>query len=606
MKKVVFFVTFFVFWLVGAVSALADVSFKSNGPSVVAMGQNFRVSFDISISGDDKVSDIRVPDFDDFEVLGGPSQSEGVRSVYSNGHMEYMRNVSISYVLAPKKEGRFTLSSARLRCGDKDVLSNALVITVKAADKANQTAAKGQNSNSAEQLNLNDEVFVKQIVSKSSVYENEPFVVTLKLYYSLQVQRINDVKFPEYTGFIAQEQEVPDSEVSGKERLNGKVYNTHILRRYVMIPQKTGLVSLGNGTADLILSVPVQQSSRSPFGSFFRSYSSVKKYVGIQDVKINVKELPEKGKPENFSGGVGSFQMSSSVNADSLRANEAVVVKVKISGTGNVKYVKHPKIVFPNDFEVYDPKVVSKVNGSSGSIDMEFMAIPRFAGEFTIPEAQFSYFDLKSKKYKTLKTPEYKLAVAEGEAGSSPVVSNYTSKENVKRIGEDIRFINVNDLQISKKNEFLYGSLTYWLWFLIPSLIFAALFVLYRKQIKENSNVALMRNKRASKQAVKRLKAAKEHLEKDSRSAFYEEVLKALWGYTGDKLNMPVSQLSKDNIEAELAKCSVSENLIKEFMSLLDTCEFARFAPAALSESMESVYDKAADVISRLDQEVKK
>lgn len=608
MKKVVFFVTFFFFWLAGALSALAEVTVRALGPSVIAVGQNFKVSYEVSITGNEKVSNLKVPEFKDFEVLGGPyKEGSGVNSITINGHTTTMQKTLFSYYLTPKKEGRFTLSSARLDCNGQEILSNALVITVTAADKAAQQQGNTQGGNSAgQQLNLNDEVFVRQIVSKNSVYENEPFVVTVKLYYSIKVNRINEVKYPEYSGFIAQAQDVADSEQRGKEKLNGKVYNTFVLGKYVLIPQKTGQVALGRGTADLMLSVPVRQSVRNPFGGHYTTYANVNKYVGIQDVKIDVKELPVKGKPENFSGGVGSFQMSSSINTDSLRANEAVVVKVKISGTGNVKYVKHPKIVFPNDFEVYDPKVVSKVNGSSGSIDMEFMAIPRFAGEFTIPEAQFSYFDLKSKTYKTLKTPEYKLAVAEGEAGSSPVMSNYTSKENVKRIGEDIRFINVTDLQINKKNEFLYGSLAYWLWFLIPSLIFAALFVLYRKQIKENSNVALMRNKRASKQAVKRLKAAKEHLEKDSKAAFYEEVLKALWGYTGDKLNMPVSQLSKDNIEAELTKCSVSEGLVKEFVSLLDICEFARFAPSASSESMESVYDKAADVISRLDQEVKK
>jgi hypothetical protein len=394
------------------------------------------------------------------------------------------------------------------------------------------------------------------------------------------------------------------------ENYNGKNYKTFLLKQSILFPQRSGTLDIESGKVSAIAQVQVSSQRRDFFGDFFGSYKDVKKVSTIPGAKIEVTPLPD-GKPANFSNAVGTFQMQSSINAESVKANEAINIKIKISGSGNLKYIKNPEIKFPNDFEVYDPKMDTKINttasGVSGTREIEYLAIPRFAGNFTIPAAHFSYFDTNTKQYKTLSTPEYKLKVEKGDASSaSPQIVNYTNKEDVKFFGKDIRFIDTKNLKINAKDDYIYGTNTFWLSYLIPLLIFIILFVLYRKQAKENANIALMKNKRANKQARKRLKLAETHLKAGNKAAFYEEILKALWGYTGDKLNIPVAELTKDNIEVELAAHKVGQETINEFMQILNTYEFARFAPSESMGTMDDSFEKAIELIGKLEEEVSK
>ena len=304
--------------------------------------------------------------------------------------------------------------------------------------------------------------------------------------------------------------------------------------------------------------------------------------------------------------------MSSEISAKKVKANEAVTIKLKLSGNGNVKLLKNPEVKFPNDFDIYDPKVETDVKtttaGVSGSKTIEYMAIPRYAGKFEIPAVEFSYFDIKSGAYKTLKSEAFELEVEPGEGGNTaaPVVSNFNNKESVKYLGKDVRYLKTKGFRFVTPDDIFYGSLANILWYVIPALLFIAFFVIYRKQVRENANIALVRTKRANKVATKRLKIAGKLMAENKREAFYEEILRALWGYLSDKLSIPQAELTKDNVEAELAKYGVSENLMSEFMDILNTCEFARYAPSAETDAMDKLYQLTVDAIEKMESTIKK
>ncbi len=606
---------YFVIFVLSSLSAYANeaVQLVMKAPNMVANGQRFRL--DVSLKNGN-TDNIQMPDLGSFDVIMGPSVSKGKSVTMINGQTTVTENTSYTYVLIPKKEGTFTISSAKAIVNGKTIMSNAVTIKV-LPEESNPTSSssKSENEGSGNVSNANisdNDIFIRTEISKSKVYEQEQFIATVKLYSRVNVRGFEEIKLPEFTGFVSQEIDLPDDKKYGGEAIDGKNYKTIILRQVVLFPQKSGTIQIDKGKAVAVVQVQVsRQRSRNIFDNFFSSYADVKKNLVIPSVKVNVMPLPEAGKPDDFSGAVGNFQLSSDISSDHMKANEAVSIKVKITGSGNIKYVKYPELKFPADFETYDPKVDTKANATSagvtGSKSVEYIAIPRSEGDFTILPATFSYFDVKAKKYKTLQTPEYKLTVEKGDAPAGSVVANYSDKENVKVLGKDIRFINTKNLTLRDKNDFLYGSLSFWLWYLLPLFIFLILFFIYRKQVKENSNVVMVKNKRANKQAKRRLKTAEINMQAGNVASFYEEVLKAMWGYISDKLNIPVAELNKDNIESELISHNVSPELIKEYMDLLNTCEFARFAPGEENEGpkLNSVYAEAMDVIGNLEQNVK-
>ncbi len=355
--------------------------------------------------------------------------------------------------------------------------------------------------------------------------------------------------------------------------------------------------------------VAQQTMSDDPFDAFFNGggYVEVKKKIVTPKLNIHVKPLT--GKPAGFSGAVGEFSLASSINATEVKTNDPITVKLTLKGVGNMKLISAPEVKFPQDFEVYDPKVTDNYeltsNGLSGTKSFEYLAIPRHAGNFTVPAVSFAYFDLKSNAFKTLKTQPYELKVAKGQGSAEQVVSDFTNKESVKVLGKDIRFIKLGDTSLRAKGQFFYGTFIYWMWYLIPLAVFVVFALLYRSQAKENANVAKVKIKKANKVATRRMKLAGKLLAENKKNEFYDEVLKALWGYISDKLSIPVSKLSKDNIEAELTKYGASEELIKEFISALNECEFARYAPGDENEAMDKVYAASIEVISKMENSIK-
>ena len=603
MRKVILF-----FILISTViGAWADgITFTANAPEVVVSGDQFRLSYTINSQ---KVRDFRAPSIQGFEVLMGPSRS----TQYQNYNGVVTNSITFTYILMAGKEGTYKIPGATIVADGNNYTSNSVEIKVLPPDQSSSNAGSGSSArssrNQANSGKITDkELFMTATASKTNVYEQEAILLTYKVYTQVNLTNLRG-DIPDLKGFHTQEVELPNQKTFTLEHYNGRNYNTTIWRQLVLFPQQTGKIEIPSVTFEGTVSQMV--ASADPFDAFFNggNYVNINKNIVTPKLTIDVKELPA-GKPANFSGGVGEFTLSSSISTQELKTNDAVTIKLVISGTGNMKLINTPEVGFPQDFEIYDPKVDNKFNltrnGLAGSKVIEYLAIPRHAGTYTIPPIEFSYFDLKSQSYKTLKTDAYTLNVAKGEGNSDQVIANFTSKEDLKVLGQDIRYIKTGDTQLTKKDDYFFGSTSYYLWYIVPLALFIALMIINRKQAMENANVAKVRTKKANKVATKRMKNAGKLLAEKKSEAFYDEVLKALWGYISDKLSMPVSQLSKDNIEEELQKHQVADELIKEFINNLNECEFARYAPGNQDEKMDKIYSSAIDVISKMENSIKR
>ena len=602
MRKVILF-----FILISTViGAWADgVSFIANAPEVVVNGDQFRLSFTISSK---KVRDFRAPNIKDFEVLMGPSRS----TQYQNINGVETNSITFTYILMAGKEGTYKIPGATIVADGNNYTSNSVEIKVLPPDQSSGSASGSSSQSSRNQANsgkiTDKELFMMATASKTKVYEQEAILLTYKVYTQVNLTGLNG-DIPDLKGFHTQEVELPNQKTFTLEHYNGRNYNTTIWRQLVLFPQQTGKIEIPSVTFEGTVSQRI--ASADPFDAFFNGGNviNIQKNLVTPKLVIDVKELPA-GKPSNFSGGVGEFTISSSINTQELKTNDAVTIKLVISGTGNMKLINTPEVAFPQDFEIYDPKVDNKFNltrnGLSGNKVIEYLAIPRHAGTYTIPPIEFSYFDLKSQSYKTLKTDAYTLNVAKGEGNSEQVVANFISKEDLKVLGQDIRYIKTGDTNLTRKDDYFFGSMSYWMWYIIPLALFIACMVIYRKQALENANVAKVRTKKANKVATKRMKNAGKLLAEKKTEAFYDEVLKAMWGYISDKLSMPVSQLSKDNIEGKLQQHQVADELVKEFIDILNDCEFARYAPGSQDEKMDKIYSSAIEVISKMENSIKR
>lgn len=592
-----------------SVQAFADsnVSFTASAPDVVVVGDQFRLSYTVTTL---KIRDFRAPSIKGFDVLMGPSRSQQVQIVNGNTSS----SITYTYILMATAEGEFSIPGATIVADGNQMASNSVKIKVLPPDKANNAPGNSRSTQSADQpasgSNISSQdLFITASASKTNVYEQEAFLLTFKIYTLVDLRGFDNVKLPDFKGFHSQEVELPSNQKWGLEHYKGRNYHTTVYRQFVLFPQQSGKLTIEPARFDASIAKVVQ--SADPFDAFFNggsNYVEIKKSLSTPKITINVNPLPP-GKPVGFSGGVGEFSITSSINAKELKTNDAVTIKLIISGTGNLKLVSTPEIKFPEDFEVFDPKVDNKVRltqeGLSGSKVIEYLAIPRHAGTYKIPSVAFSYFDINSKSYKTLNTEEYEIKVEKGAGNADQVIANFTNKEDLKVLGEDIRYIKLKDVQLRRKGNILYGSLAYWLWYLIPAIAFIVFFIIYRKQAVENANVAKMRTKKANKVATKRMKLAGKLLAENKKEAFYDEVLKALWGYISDKLNIPVSRLSKDNVEEKLRNHGVGEELIKDFLNALNECEFARFAPGDENQAMDKVYSSSIEVMSKMENSIK-
>ncbi len=600
---------FLLLWmLVVGAQAFAQATLVAEAPDVVVSGDQFRLSFTVNTQN---VRNFRAPSIRGFEVLSGPNQSQQSSMQYINGKTTSSSSITYTYILMADAPGKYTIPAASIDVDGKKIISNAVSIKVLPADQSGSGSQSGHQRNSSSgqstgtRIGAND-LFITATASKTTVHEQEAILLTYKVYTLVNLRQLFG-KMPDLKGFHTQEIELPQQKTFSLEHYKGRNYHTTVWSQYVLFPQQTGKLEVPSITFEGV--VAQQTVSDDPFDAFFNGGGvvEVKKKIVTPKLSINVQPLP--AKPANYSGGVGEFSLSSSINSTEVRTNDAVTIKLVIKGSGNMKLISAPELKFPADFEVYDPKVTNNFkvsnSGLTGTQTIEYLAIPRSAGNFTIPAAEFVYFDLKSNSYKTLKTESYDLKVAKGNGNADQVVANFTNKEDVKVLGEDIRFIKLGDTTFSKKGDYFFGSLPYYLWYLLPLVLFLCVVVFFRKKAVENANVVKVKTKKANKVATKRMKLAGKLLSENKKNEFYDEVLKALWGYISDKLSIPVSQLSKDNIESELSGHGVQQDVIENFINALNECEFARYAPGSESEAMDKVYSISVDAISKMESSIK-
>ena len=588
------------------------VEFKASAPAQVIMGKPFQLTYSVN----QRAKDLRAPEFVDFDYIAGPYTSQSSSTSFVNGKRTSSFTLTYTYTLMPNKEGAFTLPPATIKVEGEQYTSNGVRITVLPPDEPTHAGAASQQSGNVssstqqrEAANVNAEnIFMRTLASKTKVHEQEVILLTYKLYFAgVDVaQFTNNTRLPEFKGFLKQELEIGEIQTE-LEHYNGRNYQTAVIYRTLLFPQRSGDIVIDPAQFEAVLRVQNRAQVRSIFDDFFNSYTTVAKPLTAPSVTIHVSELPS-GKPAGFSGGVGQFAINSRISNTDLQANEAVTLTLTIQGTGNMKLLKTPAVDWPEGFEVYDPKVTNNfknsLSGVSGTKTIEYLAIPRAGGTYTIPAVQFAYYDTQADTYKTLSTPEYTLNIARSanEESSAAVVNNFVQKENIQQFGSDIRYIYTNDQPrfIQQASSLTFGSLAFWAWYGAPSLLAAILFFLFRKQIKENADIPRVRYKKANKVAQRRLKAAEKLLRENQKEAFYEEIERAAWTYLSDRLSIPTAQLNKENIAQILSNKGVSQTVIGELHRVLTTAEFARYAPTS-DHAMQDMYNDTTNIINQLE-----
>lgn len=593
---------------------------RVEAPDVVAVNEQFNVTF--IIEGEKSPSDFQWSSGDDFQLVWGPQKGSSSSIQIINGKRSSSHQTTFTYILIPKATGTFQLPVATaMLSGDRISSIQASIQVV--SDGASSSQSSGQNggkssgggqtsSTGSGEISSND-LFMRLSLSRTEVVIGEPITATLKIYQRANVVGFENAKFPTFNGFWSQETYVPNNIEFKRESLDDKIYNTAVLRTYVLIPQQSGTITID--PAELVCLVNIRtapSTSNSLFDSFFQDeYRTIRKRVTTPAVKVKVNPLPA-GQPASFGGGVGNFGISARLTTDNLKTHDAASLVITVSGRGNVALLEEPKVNFPPDFEVYDTKTTENTDksngGTSGSKSFEYPFIPRSHGDFTIDPVEYSYYDVNAGKYVTLRTEPLHVKVAKGKGGDSTPVTTVNSgveRKDVKSLADDIRFIFTGKPGLSGSGSFFVGSVFFWILLALMILGATSVYLAFRKVAAMRADVAGTKNRRATKMAQKRLKLAGEYLDKNLYTAFYEELHKALIGFVSDKLNMDMSEISKDNIASALTEGGVSAEQTKAFTDLLDACEFARYSPDGGNEAMRSHYDAALKVISSIDSGLK-
>lgn len=596
--------------LFAAVVSFAQTEIKVQTHNVVAVDEKFNVTF--VIEGENNPSDFTWSPGEDFSLLWGPQQGRSTSVQIINGKSTKSSQTTYTYVLRPVKTGTFSIARAVAKVKGNEIYSEPVTIEVVDAGNGSSSSQQAPSASQSQQRQqpgqISDEdIFLNVALSRSDVVVGEPIVATIKLYQRVNIAGFESADFPDFNGFWSQEIEAPSNIEFKRETYEGQIYNSAVLRKFILIPQHKGNVVIDPAELICLVQMRVSSPGTSIFDGFFDDYRTVRKKVASKPVTVKVADLPA-GAPASFGGGVGKFSISAQLSKDSLKTHEAASLMVTISGKGNVSLLEAPVVSFPPDMEVYDTKVSDRVEkgGLSGSKVYEFPFIPRSHGDFVIEPIKYSYYDVDTKKYVTLETPAIDLVVAKGvETEASGVVMPASSRKDVRNLGSDIRFINTKDPLLASKGEFMVGSGLFWILLALIAVAGAVVYFALRKYAERRADVVGSKNRRATKMALKRLQLAGTFLKQNLYTAFYEELHKALLGFVSDKLNVPVAELSRDRISEALSESGVAEAYINSFIGILDACEFARYAPDSGHDAMAAHYNAAVDVISSIDSNMK-
>lgn len=592
------------------VSAGAEnVKLVASAPSSVSVGSRFQVVYNLNV--DASASSFRLPEVVGINLLMGPSVASQQSFSSVNGNVTRESSTVFTYVFLAPKEGTFTVPAASIVVDGKKITSNTLTINVSKSAQQPQSSV-GQDANTSVETTSDDDVFVTQTLNKSSVFVGEAAVKTTKIYTRAALKSISDVKLPALSEFVVHDLDEVKQLSFSVESVNGKTYHVATYDTKLLLPQKAGSIKIEPIEFEFVVEERVSRRPRSIF-DMFDDARLVKKSVKSKALTLNVKPFPAASKPASFAGAVGNFKLNALLSQQSVAVDEGVTLKIELSGEGNFRTLDIPKPTFHSDFDTFDANVKNNftpsIGGGKGSKSFEYLFIPRRAGKFTIPAIEFSYFNPQSGKYVTLSKGPFEIEVEKG-TGTPSGPSNVSfagsgSREHVQYLGKDMRFIKNNDLSLFQRGEFFLGSLLFWILTILPIVLFGILVSIYRKRIKDNADISRVKNRRANKLARKRLKKASKLCKDGKREAFYDEVMRAMWGYLSDKLLLPISDLTKDNAKAEMVKHSIPDEEANEFMAMLDACEFARYAPASATESMDELYGKVVDLISKIDGYIK-
>ncbi len=606
MKKLITYI----FLLCLVLTAHAEkTKFTMSAPNAVETGQQFRLSFSLNERG----TNLQLPSglSDNFQILMGPSTGQSTSIQTINGRTTTTVNYSYTYILKAKKEGTFEIRPGSVEVNGKIIESNTIKIQVVKA-QSNQSQQQGgttQPQGGTQNADLDkDNLFVRVDLSKRNAYRGEQIIATVKLYINpnIPIYNFDEVNLPTYEGFYTQDIEIPQQINFTREVFDNKIYQVGILKKTILFPQQNGRLKIDPFSVSILVRQRVK--ARSFFDDFFDNYRTVKATATSEATTVNVKDLPTE--PANFMGGVGNFNISSEISSENVTTNDAVTLKVKISGNGNIRLVRTPELTLPSDFEVYDPRATDNVttsdNGATGTKTIEYLFQPRFEGDYTIPAIKFAYFNPSTGQYVTKSTKEYNLHVEKGAEEQSTTVVSSLRKEDVRLIGQDIRYIKQGSPALKLKGTTFYGSLSFYLAYLLSAILFIALYLIYRKKARENANIALVRNKKANRVATKRLKAAAGYMKQNNNEAFHDAILKAFWGYLSDKLGIPIADLNRETAVSKLNARNVAEEVIKDFEEVIDQCEFARYAPVGGAEARHDLYKKAETTMSRFEKQIKR
>ena len=591
---------------ISVVANAADVSFSVDYPRQVVQGNKFQISFSLRNA---EGNGFKAPEVGGCKLLYGPSKSSSYSSQWVNGVSSSSSSEEYTMVYRADQAGKYTVGSATVSVGGKQYSTKPFTIEILPPDRsAQQGNNRGSQSVQIDNANTqtagkqvsSKDLFVRIILSKSNVYEQEAVVCTIKLYTKYQISQFIANIQPSYNGFLIEELPVSPN-LNDIEHVNGENYMVAELKKCILFPQQSGKLTITSGTYDV--TVVQYEQFRTPFG-IMRQPVEKQLQVKSNTSSVNILPLPEP-KPASFNGAVGNFTVSTEIKPQVLKTFEAATYSYIIRGSGNIKYLKSPTIGFPSQFDVYDPQnnINAKPSGNtvSGTVTIDYTFIPQFVGKYEIPGTEFTYFNPATRKYETLTTQKYDLTVAKGSGAASQA-----PKGGIEQKNRDILHIKTGDLHLKQEHSYAVEGFGYWLWYIVPLLLLAAVLFYYRKALKARSDMQLMRTKRANKVAQKRLRAAKQWMRAGDKNKFYAEVLTALWGYLSDKIQIPVSELNKENISAELTNYGATDEVIAAVIEVLNNCEFAQYAPELSGNDMESIYSAAADAMDKLENTKRK
>lgn len=619
--KMIFFLSICIFANLHICTSFAfaqEIIFSAtSSSSQVGLYEQFQLTFSLKNAS---AKNLRLPQLGDFHILSGPNQSTQMQWV--NGNMS--QSVSYSYVLQPKSAGKFTIEPATVEVSGKNLESNKITIEVLQQQQQPQPQkgqAQQQSGNSEQDVlnKIGENVFLRVVANKTDVFQGEQIVVTYKLYTRLDIVNLAFSKLPPLNGFWYQDVEQIKQLQYSQEQLNGIAYNTATLKRVIAFPQRSGTLEIDPMELELVVRIKSQNKKRNAWDDFFGNdpffadafggYKDFKYNPGCNKLKINVRSFPNSGKPSTFNGAVGKFNMETALDKTTTKTDEPITLKIKIKGQGNIKLIDAPKLELPSDIETYEPKMSENIstanNMLSGNKNFDYLLIPRRQGEYKLPEFKFSYFDPEKKQYETLSSPSFTIQVEKGTgatATSTPIISGI-NKEDVKLIGQDIRFIKTGKTNLKKSGENFLTTPQFFVSVGMPFLLFFILMGFRHRQEKLSGNISLVKYRKAHKMAKKRFAAAQKYLNLSDKKSFYDETARALWGYAGDKLGITPSELTKDNVNDKLREKNINEELIKQLLNTIDTCEMALFAPTSDSFGMEKIYQDSIELIAKIEEQ---